>query len=74
MKTYWGVEVYLHVVFDVGTRRRRVVSFTPWPFYPQGKSHRYSLNKRLGGFRSRSGRGAEEKNSQPSSGIAIATE
>jgi hypothetical protein len=22
MKTYWGVEVYLHEFFDLGTRRR----------------------------------------------------
>jgi hypothetical protein len=32
---------------------------------PQGKSPRYPLDRRLGGPQSRSGRGGEEKNSQP---------
>jgi hypothetical protein len=38
MKTYWGVDVQLHAFFDLRTRRRRVVSFTPPPLYSQGKS------------------------------------
>jgi hypothetical protein len=42
-----------------------VVSFTPRPLYSQGKSPRYPLDRRLGGPQSRSGRGGEEKNSQP---------
>jgi hypothetical protein len=46
-----------------------VVSFTPRPLYPQGKSPWYSLDRRLGGPQSRSGRGGEEKNSQPSPGF-----
>jgi hypothetical protein len=33
--------------------------------YPQKKSPRYLLDRRLGGSQSRSGRGGEEKNSQP---------
>jgi hypothetical protein len=41
-----------------------VVSFTPQPLYPQGKSSWYLLDRRLGGPQSRSGRGGEEKNSQ----------
>jgi hypothetical protein len=36
------------------------------PLYPQGKSPWYPLDRRLGGPQSRSGRGGEEKNSQPS--------
>jgi hypothetical protein len=36
---------------------------------PQGKSPWYPLDKRLGGPQSRSGRGGEEKNSQPPPGI-----
>jgi hypothetical protein len=32
---------------------------------PQGKSPWYPLDRRLGGPQSRSGRGGEEKNSQP---------
>jgi hypothetical protein len=47
-----------------------VVSFTPWPLYPQGKSPWYPLNRRLGGPQSRSGHsGGEEKNSQSPPGI-----
>jgi hypothetical protein len=42
-----------------------VVSFTSRPLYPQGRSPCYPLNMRLGGHQSRSGRGGEEKNSQP---------
>jgi hypothetical protein len=34
-----------------------VVSFTPGPLYPQGKSPSYPLDRRLGGPQSRSGRG-----------------
>jgi hypothetical protein len=36
---------------------------------PQGKSLWYPLDRRLGGTQSRSGRGSEEKNSQPPPGI-----
>jgi len=49
MKTYWGVEIQLHTFFDLGTRWRWVVSFTPQPLYPQGKSPWYPLDRRLGG-------------------------
>jgi hypothetical protein len=38
-----------------------VVSFTLRPLYPQGKSRRYPLDRRLGGPQSRSGRRGEEK-------------
>jgi hypothetical protein len=46
-----------------------VVSFTPRPLYPQGKSLRYPLDRKLGGLQSQSGHGTEEKNSQPPPGI-----
>jgi hypothetical protein len=46
-----------------------VDSFTPRPLYPQGKSPWYPLDRRLGGHQRRSGRGGEEKNYQPPSGI-----
>jgi hypothetical protein len=36
-----------------------MVSFTPRPLYPQGKSPLYPLDRRLGGHQSRSGRGGE---------------
>jgi hypothetical protein len=41
-----------------------MVTFTPRPLYPQGKSSWYPLDRRLGGSQSRSGRDGEEKNSQ----------
>jgi hypothetical protein len=37
MKTYWGVEVQIQALFDLGTRWRCVVIFTRRPLYPQGK-------------------------------------
>jgi hypothetical protein len=69
MKTYWGVEVYLHAFFDFGTRWRWVVSFMPRPLHPQRKNPWYPLDRRLGEPQSRSGRGGEEKNSQPLLGL-----
>jgi hypothetical protein len=58
------VEVYLHAFFDLGTRWRGVISLTPRPLYPEGKSPWYPLDRRLGGPQSRSGHsGGEEKNS-----------
>jgi hypothetical protein len=42
-----------------------MVSFTSRPLYPQRKSPWYPLGRRLGEYQSRSGRGGEEKNSQP---------
>jgi len=41
-----------------------VVSFTPWPLHPQGKSPQYPLDRRLGGPQICSGHTGEEKNSQ----------
>jgi hypothetical protein len=39
-------------ILDPDTRWRRVVSFTPRPLYPQAKSPRYPLDRRLGGSQS----------------------
>jgi hypothetical protein len=61
MKTYGGVDVYMHVFLDLGTSWRRVVSFTPRPLYPRVKSSRYPLDRRLGGPQNRSRRCGEEK-------------
>jgi hypothetical protein len=41
----------------------------PLPLYPQGKSHWYPLDRRLGGPQSRSVRGGEEENCQPLAGL-----
>jgi hypothetical protein len=46
-----------------------VVGFMPWLLFPQGKSPWYPLDRWLGGPESHSGRGGEEKNSQPPPGI-----
>jgi hypothetical protein len=56
-------------IFYLGTRWRWVVSFTPQPIYHQGKSTWYPLDRRLGEPQSRSGRGGEEKHSQPLLGL-----
>jgi hypothetical protein len=53
-------------ILDLGTRWRRVVSFTTRPLYSLGKSPWYPLDRRLDGTQNRSGLGGEEKNSQPS--------
>jgi hypothetical protein len=42
-----------------------MISFILRPLYPQGKSSRNPLDSTLGGLQSRSGRGGEEKDSQP---------
>jgi hypothetical protein len=68
MKTYWESVRTAPRILDLGTRLRWVVSFMPWPLFSQGKSPWYPLD-RLGGPQSRSGRGGEEKNSQPPPGI-----
>jgi hypothetical protein len=46
-----------------------MVSFMPWPLYPQGKGPWYPLDRRLGGPQSQSGCSGEEKNSQPLPGL-----
>jgi hypothetical protein len=46
---------------DLGTSCRWVVSFTPRPLYPQEKSPRYLLDRRLRGPQSRSGQRGENK-------------
>jgi hypothetical protein len=69
MKAYSASGGIAPRILNLGTRWRWVVSFTPQPLYPQGKSPWYPLDKRLGGPQSRSGRGGEGKNSRPPSGI-----
>jgi hypothetical protein len=69
IKAYWESGGIAPRIIDLGTRWRRVVSFTPRPLYPQGKSPWYPLDRRMGGSQSRSGRGGEETGSQPLSGL-----
>jgi hypothetical protein len=68
MKVYWGGGIAPRII-DLGTRWRWVVTFTPQPLYPQGNSHWYKLDRRLGGTQSRYGRGGGERNSQPLPGL-----
>jgi hypothetical protein len=69
MKVYWWSGGIAPRILDLGTRWRWVVSFTSRPLYHKGKNPWYPLDRRLGGPQSRSGRGGEEKNSQPLAGI-----
>jgi hypothetical protein len=64
MKAYWGSEGIAPHILDLGTRWRWVVSFMPWPLYPQ-----YPLDRRLGGLQNHSGHDGEEKNYQPLPGL-----
>jgi hypothetical protein len=69
MKTYWGTGSIAPRIFDLGTRWRWVVSFTPRLLYPRGKSPWYPFDRRLGGPQIGFEHGTEEKNSQPPPGI-----
>jgi hypothetical protein len=53
---------YSSTILDIGNRWRWVVSFTPRPRYPRGKSPRYLMDRRVNGAQSRFGRCGEEKN------------
>jgi hypothetical protein len=54
MKTYGGMQVYLHYFLTFGTRFRRVASFTPWPFYLKGNSSLHKFDNELGRLQSQS--------------------
>jgi hypothetical protein len=49
MKAYWGSGHITPCILDLGTIWRWMVNFTPRPFYPQGKSPWYPLDRRLDG-------------------------
>jgi hypothetical protein len=53
---------YNSTILYLGTRWRLLVSFTPLPLYPRGKSPRYPLDRRLGGPQSLSGHCGVENN------------
>jgi hypothetical protein len=65
MNMYRGSGGIAPLILNFGTRRRRVVSFTPRPRHPEGMNPRYRLDRRLGGPQSRSGRRGKEKQSLP---------
>jgi hypothetical protein len=58
----WGGARTAPIILNFGTRCRRVLSVTHWPLKPQGESHRYPLDRRLGELQSRYGLFGEKKN------------
>jgi len=73
MKIFGGSGVIALLTLNIGTRWKRMVSFTPRPPYSQGKRACYPLDKRLCGPQRWSGRGGEEEKylSLPMPGIEI---
>jgi hypothetical protein len=69
MNAYWRSGGMAPHNLNLGTWWMWVVSFTPRPLYHQAKSPCYPLDRRLSGPQSRSGRGGEEKDSQPLPGL-----
>jgi hypothetical protein len=69
MKTYWGSGGIAPRILDHSTKCRWVVSFTPRPLHPQGRSPWCPLDKMLGGPQSGSGHDDKDKNSQPLLGL-----
>jgi hypothetical protein len=65
MKTYWGSGGIAPLILDLEVSDQLHAPAA----LPQGKSPWYPLDRRLGGPQSRSGRGGEEKNSQPPQGV-----
>jgi hypothetical protein len=43
---------YTSTILDFGTRWEWMISFMPWPLYPQGKRTQYPLDRRLSGLQS----------------------
>jgi len=52
-------------IFNLVSRRRWAVSFTPRPLYLRGRNSLYPLDWRLGEAQSRFGHGGEEKKFHP---------
>jgi hypothetical protein len=68
-KAYWEVEVQLHLILTSALDGGEWSASRPRQLYLQGKSLWYTLDRRLDGPQSRSGRGGEEKNFQPLPGL-----
>jgi hypothetical protein len=60
---------YSSTILDLGTKWTQVVSFAPLQIYPRGNSPQYPLDRRVGGFQSRSGLCGEDKNVLPLPGM-----
>jgi hypothetical protein len=68
MNMYGGVEVRLHAFLTLALVGGEWSASHPGRFIPW-KEPRYTLDRRLGGPQSRSGRGGKEKNSQVLQGL-----
>jgi hypothetical protein len=69
MKTPLGNGDVAPNILNLCTKWGWEVGFMTRPFYPHEKRPWYPLDRRLDGHQSRSGRGGEEKNSQPLPGL-----
>jgi hypothetical protein len=58
-------------ILDVAPRWRRVINFTPRPLYPQEKSQRYPLDRRLHGPQGPCG---QDKNISPAGNRSLAVQ
>jgi hypothetical protein len=73
MKAYWEEEAQLHAFLISALDVCEWSNSRSGRFTPKGKSTWYPLDRRLGGLQSRSGRGGEERNSQPPPGLETST-
>jgi hypothetical protein len=65
MKAYRGSAGITPRIFGLGARWGEWSASRPGHFTPKERAPQYPLYRKLGGPQSRSGRGGEEKNSQP---------
>jgi hypothetical protein len=65
MKTYEGVNVWIHIFSTSALVGGEWSAPHPGPFSPRGKSPWYQLDRRLGGPQNRSGRRGKKKNLAP---------
>jgi hypothetical protein len=73
-KVYGGVEIQIHTFLTSTLHEGKGSSSSPGRFIPGKRMLWYPLDRRLGGPQSRSGRGGEEKNSQPLPGLQPPTD
>jgi hypothetical protein len=66
MKTYWLIDVEIHVFLTSPLAEDECSALRNGLLYPLGKSPMYPLDRRLGGFQSRSGRQGEVNILDPS--------
>jgi hypothetical protein len=65
MKAYWGMELLFQALLTSALDSGEWLSSCFGRFTPRERTPRYPLDRRLGRFQRRSGRGGEAKNIQP---------